>query len=31
MSLPAVEQFLDLYMDSLTASLDTLNYSSLED
>lgn len=31
MELPAVEQFLDLYMEPLTASLDTLNYSSLED
>lgn len=31
MELPAVEQFLDLYMEPLTASLDTLNYSSLEE
>lgn len=31
MELPAVEQFLTLYMEPMSASLDTLNYSSLDE
>ena len=31
MELPAVEQFLTLYLEPMSASLDTLNYSSLDE